>query len=163
MLNALRNFFDQHISGSDADPEIAAEERARVAAAALLVEVVRSDDHFSDVERASVLDAVRRRFGMGPVAARELLELAEAEARDAHDYYHFTSRINASFSPERKRRLIEELWKAAYADDVLHRHEEHLIRRVADLLHVPHSAFIRAKLKAQEARRQPGKVRNEVP
>ncbi len=159
MLNAIRSFFNQHISDSAGVSEVAAEERARVAAAALLVEVVRSDDQFSDVERAAVLESVRHRFGIDPVAARELLELAESAARDAHDYYQFTSRINASFSSERRRRLIEELWKVAYADDVLHRLEEHLIRRVADLLHVPHSAFIRAKLKAQEARLRQGSVR----
>jgi uncharacterized tellurite resistance protein B-like protein len=158
MLSAIRSFFDQHIAGPAGEPGATAEERARVAAAALLVEVVNSDDHFSEVERAAVLDAVRRRFGLDPAAARQLLELAQSAARVAHDYYQFTSQINASFSPERKRRLVEELWQVAYADDVLNRYEEHLIRRVSDLLHVSHGDFIRAKLKAQAARQRSGRT-----
>ena len=47
-----------------------------------------------------------------------------------------------------KVQLITSLWKVAYADGDLDKYEEHLIRRVADLLYVPHDAFIRAKLSA---------------
>lgn len=151
MLTAIRNFFDQHIAGRPDEPETTAEKRAHVAAAALLVEVVRSDEHFSEAERQAVLESVQRKFGLSPEEALQLLVLAESEARDAHDLYQFTSNINATFPPERKARLIEELWRAAYADAVLHKYEEHLIRRVADLLHVPHSTFIAAKLRVLAA------------
>ncbi len=128
-----------------------ARDRARIAAAALLIEVVRVDDQFTEHERAAALGSVQRKFGLEPEQAQQLLELAEAEANDAHDTYQFTSKINAGFSSEEKLRLIEELWRVAYADEVLHRHEEHLIRRVAELLHVSHKAFILAKLRVQES------------
>jgi uncharacterized tellurite resistance protein B-like protein len=147
MLTALRNFFEQHLADRPQDAAANAEQRARLAAAALLVEVVRSDDQIADIERRAVLESVQRRFDLAADEARKLLELAEAESREAHDLHQFTAQINASFTPERKVRLIEELWRAAYADTVLHKYEEHLIRRVADLLHVPHSAFIAAKLR----------------
>lgn len=150
MLSALRDFFERRIAHRLDEPADRASHCARVAAAALMVEVVRGDDHFSPVEREAVLDAVQRKFGLDAAESRELLALAEAEARDAHDYFQFTTRINASFSDEQKLRLIEELWRVAWADDSLHRHEEHLIRRVADLLHVPHRSYIRAKLKVRE-------------
>jgi uncharacterized tellurite resistance protein B-like protein len=149
MLAAIRNFFEQHIAARPDQPQATAEERARVAAAALLVEVVRGDDHYTEEERGAVLETMRRKFGLDPDQSRQLLALAEAESRDAHDYYQFTSKINASFSRERKLQLIEELWRVAYADAALHWHEEHLIRRVADLLHLSHRDFIRGKLQAQ--------------
>jgi uncharacterized tellurite resistance protein B-like protein len=152
MLPALRKFFDQRIAARPDEPAAQAEDRARLAAAALLVEVVRSDDSFSPDERGAVIDSVQRKFAIEPAAARELVDLAEAEASEAHDTYQFTSRINAGFSADQKRRLVEELWRVAYSDAVLHRHEEHLIRRVADLLHVPHSEFIRSKLRVLESR-----------
>jgi uncharacterized tellurite resistance protein B-like protein len=147
MLTALRNFFDQHIAAQSGEPEAIAEQRAQLAAAALLVEVARSDQNFSDVERQAVLGSVQRKFGLSPAQAQELLALAESESHDAHDIYQFTSKIDATFSPERKVRLIEELWRAAYSDSVLHEYEEHLIRRVADLLHLSHAQFIAAKLR----------------
>ncbi len=152
MLPALRRFFDQRIAAQGGQTPAASEARARLAAAALLVEVVRTDEHFTPEERAAVLDSVQRKFGIEAQAARELVDLAEAEARDAHDTFQFTSKINAGFSDDEKRGLIEELWRVAYADSDLHRHEEHLIRRVADLLHVSHRDFIRSKLRVLESR-----------
>jgi uncharacterized tellurite resistance protein B-like protein len=148
-VNFLR-FFQDRIASRQEEPDDAAH-GVRVAAAALMVEVVRGDDEFTAVEREAVLGSVQRKFGLDASDAAELLALAESAARDAHDYFQFTSRINESFSDEQKQRLVEELWRVAYADELLHRHEEHLIRRVAELLHLPHSAFIRAKLRAQDA------------
>src|SRR5262245_61480320 len=147
MLTALRKFFDQHIAPQPDEPEATAERRAQIAAAVLLVEVARSDQNFSNAEREAVLGSVQRKFDLSAAEAQELIALAESESRDAHDIYQFTSKIDATFSPERKVRLIEELWRAAYSDSVLHEHEEHLIRRVADLLHLSHSQFIAAKLR----------------
>jgi uncharacterized tellurite resistance protein B-like protein len=156
MLKAIRDFFDRQLAPADKDAPAAAEHRTRLAAAALLVEVVRSDEQFSDVERRSVVDSVRRKFRIDDVQAGQLLALAEAETAQSHDLFQFTSRINATFQPEQKARLLEELWRAAYADAVVHKYEEHLIRRVADLLHVPHSTFIAAKLRVQQSLQQPG-------
>jgi uncharacterized tellurite resistance protein B-like protein len=156
MLPAIRKFFDQFVAARPDDTAAAGTDRARLAAAALLVEVVQSDADFSEGERAAVLAAVQGKFGLDRGAASKLVALAEAEARDAHDTYQFTSRINAAFSADQKRGLVEELWRLAFADATLHRHEEHLIRRVADLLHVPHSDFLRAKLRADPAIVKPG-------
>jgi uncharacterized tellurite resistance protein B-like protein len=147
MLTAIRKFFDQHIAAQPEETDASAERRAQIAAAVLLVEVARSDQNFSDAERQTVLGSVQGKFGLSPAQAQELLALAESESHDAHDIYQFTSKIDATFSPERKVRLIEELWRAAYSDSVLHEYEEHLIRRVADMLHLSHSQFIGAKLR----------------
>ena len=147
MLTALRKFFDQHIAPQADEAQASAERRAQIAAAVLLVEVARSDHDFSDAERQAVLGSVQAKFGLSDAEAQELLALAESQSREAHDIYQFTSQIDASFSPEQKVRLIEELWRAAYADSALHEYEEHLIRRVADMLHLSHSQFIAAKLR----------------
>jgi uncharacterized tellurite resistance protein B-like protein len=147
MLTAIRNFFDRHIAAQPDETETSAERRVRIAAAVLMVEVARSDHDFSENERQAVLGSVQRKFGLSPDDAQELLALAEAQSCEAHDIYQFTSQIENAFSPEQKVRLIEELWRAAYSDSVLHEYEEHLIRRVADMLHLSHGQFIGAKLR----------------
>jgi uncharacterized tellurite resistance protein B-like protein len=152
MLNALRKFFDQHIAAQPGESAATAERRAQIAAAVLLVEVARSDHHFSDAERQAVLGSVQRKFDLSTTEAQEILALAETESLDAHDLYQFTSRIEATFTLEQKLRLIEELWRAAYSDSAVHEYEEHLIRRVCDLLHLSHSQFIAAKLRAGHGR-----------
>ena len=40
------------------------------------------------------------------------------------------------------------MWRVAMADSALSRYEEHVIRKVADLLYVPHGDFITAKQSA---------------
>lgn len=152
MLTAIRKFFDQHIAPQPDEPRATAERRAQIAAAVLLVEVARSDHNFSDAERQAVLGSVQRKFSLSAAEAQEVLALAEAESHDAHDIFQFTSRIDATFTLEQKLRLIEELWRAAYSDSALHEYEEHLIRRVCDLLHLSHSQFIAAKLRALAGR-----------
>ena len=77
------------------------------------------------------------------------MALAEKEAGAATDCYQFTSQINLAFSSAQKVKLIEHLWRVAYGDGTLHKYEEHLIRKLADLLHVPHEGFIATKLRVR--------------
>ena len=124
------------------------EHRLQVVTAALFVEMCRADAQVAHQEIEVALDAVRTTFHLHADEARDLLRLAEGEADGAISLYEFTSHINEHFSPPEKRKLIENLWRVAYADSALDKHEEYLVRKVADLIHVPHSEFIRAKLRA---------------
>jgi uncharacterized tellurite resistance protein B-like protein len=149
MLAAIRDFFDRRIGGAaSAADEL---QRIKVAIAALLLEVVRLDGGVDQSERAAVLRAVRGKFGLGEDEAETLIGLAEAEARDATDYYQFASLINRHFSPAQKARAIEMMWEVAYADAALSANEQHVLRRVADLLYVPHTDYVAAKLRARDA------------
>jgi uncharacterized tellurite resistance protein B-like protein len=152
LLDTIRSFIKERINPDPERDAREAAERARMAAAALLVEVVKSDEDFSATERQAVIGAVRRSFGLDQGAAEQLVQLAEAEADAAHDLYQFTSLINAAYSPQQKLQLIEELWRVAWSDNDLHRYEEHVIRKVADLIHVSHSGFIATKLLVQGTR-----------
>ena len=77
--------------------------------------------------------------------SEELLNLAAQQVDNAACLHEFTSLINQSFSKKKKTLIVEMLWRAALADRELNKYEEHLVRKVADLLHVSHKDFIRAK------------------
>ncbi|HTN50620.1 MAG TPA: TerB family tellurite resistance protein [Burkholderiaceae bacterium] len=148
MLTAIREFFDRHI-GAEATPQD--ETRAiQLATAALLVEVARIDSESTETERGAVLRAVREKFGLDEAEAVALIGLAEAEVKQASGYYQFTSLVNRHFSPEQKLRVVEMMWRVAYADAELSAHENHLMRRIGDLLHIPHGDYIAAKMRAQQ-------------
>ena len=98
-----------------------------------------------------MLEAVRSQFRLEPGEAEELVRLAEEEARDATDYYQFTSLIRQSYPQEDRQAIVELLWRVAYSDARLSAHEMHVIRKIADLLYVPHSAYIAAKMRAKAA------------
>ena len=151
MLKAIRDFFEQNI-GEAARPS-GGHDRIQVATAALLIEVARMDTQIHDRERQAVLASLRSKFGLSEEEASSLSALAEAEAGLATDYFQFTSLINESFSQEQKIRIIEHLWEIAYIDSKLDMYEEHFIRKIADLLYVPHAQYIATKIRARDSAR----------
>ena len=147
MLKAITDFFEQHLAPSDK----AAGHRhtLELATATLLAEVMRLEG-VDAAERQAVLQGVRVHFGLGAAEADELVRLAEAEAKDATDYYQFTSLIRERYSQEDRQAIVELMWRVAYADATLSAHEMHVIRKISDLLYVPHAAYIAAKMRAKE-------------
>ncbi|MEO8653506.1 MAG: TerB family tellurite resistance protein [Ramlibacter sp.] len=150
MFRAFQDFFD---SITAVPPDQTPQGRAqalRLAAAVLLVEVMRADANVGPAERQAVLAALRTRFTLSADELAGLVELAEAQSRNASDYFRFTSRINDNFSQPDKIALVQAMWDVAYADGLLDANENHVISKVADLLHVTHGEYIAAKMRAKE-------------
>jgi uncharacterized tellurite resistance protein B-like protein len=145
MLSQIMTFFEQNLLPGSTDTEEEAEHRLRLAVAALLLEMTRMDDQVRPEECEIVESAIRGHFDLTANETQELIDLAAAERCEATDYFQFTSLINKHYTPQQRVQLIEHLWTVAYADETLHHYEEHLVRKIAQLLHVPHSAFIAAK------------------
>lgn len=147
MLNSIREFFERNLA--PAGDRAPSRHTIELATAALLVEVVRCDAGVTDDERRSVEAAVRGKFGLAPDEAETLIRLAEEEVAQANDLFQFTSLVNRDFSQEQKLRVIELMWRAALADAHVSAHEQHALRRIAELLHIPHGDYIAAKTRAQ--------------
>lgn len=151
MLRTLKDLFNALQPAPAAETAAAQEHALQLATAVLLVEVMRSDPAFSPAEREAVMDALRRKFSLSGDEIERLVELAEHAAREAYDYHAFTSRINEGYSMEQKIRIVEYMWLVAYADGHLSAHENHVMRRLSDLLYIPHGAYVGAKMRAQQA------------
>jgi uncharacterized tellurite resistance protein B-like protein len=152
MLRTLKDLFDAVLPPPGAAPAGSDHEHTlQLATAVLLVEVMRSDTRIGDAERGAVMAALRQTFTLAPDELERLVELAERTARESHDLHSFTSRINDTFDMADKVRIVEHMWRVAYADGHLDAHEQHVMWRVADLLHVPHGAYINAKMRAAAA------------
>jgi uncharacterized tellurite resistance protein B-like protein len=150
MLRTLKDLFDS-LSPKTA-PSAAEEEHAQqLACAVLLVEVMRAEADARPAEREAVLAALRRKFTLAPDELERLVELADERARGANDFFAFTSTLNDRFSHEQKVRIVEFMWQVAYADGDLDENENHVIAKVAGLLHVTHGEYIAAKLHARQA------------
>ena len=113
--------------------------------AALLIEVAKADFDFDETERLRLMALLQERFGLSDEDSLSIIEQAEKRVDDSTSLYEFTREINEQFDPEEKIALLESMWRMAFADGELDKYEEHLIRRVADLLYVPHSRFMTAK------------------
>ena len=144
MIDHFKQFFDKYLSSDDkqaANPE----HQLHMATAALLIEMMRVDDQCKPEEMLTLASGIQLTFGLSELETTELIQLAEEEAQDATCYHAFTTLINKGFSKEQKIQVIEMLWEIAYADNELEMYEEHLVRKISDLLYVKHSDFIRTK------------------
>lgn len=150
MLKTLKDLFDRFAQPA---PQWTAAERlhaVQLAAAVLLVEVVRFDGRADDSERAAMVQALQERFALSKDEVDRLLELAHGTSQTAYDYQRFTSSLNEHFTQAEKIDLVEAMWQVAYADAHLDANENHTISKVAGLLHVTHGEYIAAKLRAKE-------------
>ena len=148
MLKALQRFFDRNV-GTSADAEHSEDSRLRLATAVLFVEVTRADFEVEDVEDRMVLEAIESTLEISSEQAHELLELAKIEASEAVELFQFTRLVDRGFTAAQKIDVLQRLWEVAFSDSHLDHQEERLVRKVADLLHVPHSDFIAAKKRAR--------------
>lgn len=148
MLSTIRTFFDGFLQQAGNDTRTEAE-RLQLACAALLVEISAADQHTGAEERQALSSILQRTFALPPQQVETLWQLAAQESREATSLYQFTSLINSHYGYQQKTALLAHLWQVAYADGRIDRYEEHLIRRIADLLHLSHGDFIRAKLDAK--------------
>ena len=150
MITGIRNFFTQMIEPGATAPGVASQHALHLATAALLLEMMRMDTTVTAEETATVTKSLQTRFGLGAAEVETLMALAAEEARQATDYFQFTSLINKTFGAEQRIQLVEYLWQVAFADGHLDAHEQHFMSKIADLLYVPHSAYIAAKQRARK-------------
>lgn len=132
MFDRLLALFDTSSTGSQAKPEA---DPLQLAAAALLLVAARLDGEIMEVERSSILKALRRLPNV--TDAEALVREAEDSAAASTDFYQFTSVIRKNVPYEQRGTIIEMLWEVVLADGVVDDFEANLIRRVAGLLHVP--------------------------
>ncbi|WP_048308238.1 TerB family tellurite resistance protein [Halomonas sp. PR-M31] len=150
MLTTFQQFFNRALvmPAQEQDRRLTLE----LATAVLFCEIVRADYQRDPRELELLKLKLQRRFAMDDAAVNELIRSAEEEADQAVDHFEFVRLINEHYDYDDKVVLVELMWELAYADDELDAYEEHRIRKLADLLFVRHSDFIRTKLRVQEKR-----------
>jgi uncharacterized tellurite resistance protein B-like protein len=146
MIEKLKKLFTQPAG----TPERSAEETRKLAAAALLVEVARADFRQDVEEEAAILDLLSASLHIERSTVDALVSEASDAVDEATSLYEFTRLVNDHYSYDEKYALISAMWQIAYADKSLNKYEEHLIRRVAELIYLTHEDFIRGKLAARE-------------
>lgn len=143
MLKSILNLF------SDSPKESQSTHQIEVATAALLCEVVRADSQIDERELATLKQLIRENFTLTEEDITNIVSVGEQRSEEAVDLVHFTKVLNSGMDDEHKEHIMKGLWQIAYADKTLSPDEEYIIRKIADLLYIPHSRFIKAKLEVQ--------------
>lgn len=142
MITSIQEWFKNHLETNTSDSQHTIE----LATAVLLYEVMRADNKFDQLEQDSYRKQLEKHFSLSGNELETLCQLSQSQADDANDYQQFTRVINDVYGPNEKRTVLDSLWSVAYADHELSPDEEYTIRKIADLLYIPHNQFIQSKL-----------------
>ncbi|MFA0812509.1 tellurite resistance TerB family protein [Microbulbifer epialgicus] len=148
MLQQIRKLFQQ--IGTHADVEARDDKDVRMISAALLVEVATVDQKLDQRERDNLLQLLCQHYALDAHSAAEIIDEAIEQREEATSLFEFTQAVNDQFSEKDKYQLVRQMWQVAFSDNVIEAFEEHLIRRVSELIYLPHGLFTRARAEARD-------------
>lgn len=146
MIEKLKQLF---LAPTDQGPAQPDRHQLAIAATALMVQLARIDQEQDERELKTIVDCAVQRLEVTREEAESILQDALNEAEDATSLYEFTGQINDHLDQQAKQALLESIWLVAFADGRIDRFEEHLIRRMAELLHLNHREYMQARHRAE--------------
>jgi uncharacterized tellurite resistance protein B-like protein len=144
LLRVFQNLFPGGAAETPGRPDEIA-----LAAATLLAEVARVDHDVKDADLVAAREGLQQLFALPQDKAYALLDLASRAENRPTSYHGVVSVLNRSLSREDKVRLIEHMWRVAQVDHEIDMYEDHLVRKISDLLYLSHTDFILAKHRAR--------------
>ena len=150
MLKSLMDRVAEAIAASDDESAQAdgRDEAIRMATAVLMIDVARADHVFEEAEFEHLLQLFEAHFDLTPEDAAALVNEAGEKADDLVSAYDFTKILHDHLDHAEKARVVELLWKIAYADGRLDKYENSLVLKISDLLHVSRGRVMRLKHEA---------------
>lgn len=156
MFNFLKNLLEkasEGLAGSAGQQAVwqnAGLSETQFMAVVLLLQLSHADFDSTEQEQQLVLGYLQREYQLAPDIAQQVLAQANQLAADATCLHAYTSKLKVLSETERLA-LLNQLWQLAWADGSVDPNEEMMLRKVADLLFIRHSDFIKAKLANQPA------------
>ena len=144
------NFFKKIFQTDESKDPVVDDKTSTKACIALLLETSMADEILDESELMTLKRTLQKDFQINEDEIDELIDLSKENVEDSTSLYEFTRDINDNFDANERVKLIESMWKIAYADGNVDKYEEHIIRKVSNLIYVAHSDFIKAKLSAKE-------------
>ena len=147
MIDLVKRFFSKSAGEDKAGGDSGDRHDTRVATCALLLEMAHMDGEFSESEKERIVSVMSREYGLSDEHVTELLKAAQQERDESIDLWRFARLINENYAVDEKIRIIELVWKIAYTDGRLDKHEDYLVHKLAQLLRLDHKQLIEAKLR----------------
>lgn len=154
MFEHLKKIFtlneSTNINSEKASRKTGQDEKIKIAACALFIEMAKADGEFSDDEKTFIISEMKILFNLDDNCTTELMQLAEKRVEDSVSVYEFSSIINTTFTQDQKIKLLESLWRLIYRDKKLSAYEDQLIKKIGGTLNIEHKDIINTKLLVKE-------------
>jgi uncharacterized tellurite resistance protein B-like protein len=151
MMDVIKRLFSKQAVEDSLVQEEDITHRIHLATCALLLELANIDGKFSADERDNIISVFKRDYRLSDGDISRLMEASEKELATSIDLWRFTNFINQNYTIEQKIQIVETVWKVAYADGTLDKHEDYLAHKIAALLRLDHKQLIDSKVKVLHA------------
>ena len=145
MLKKIRSIFTR--TSEEVSEKEQVSQKIDKTCAALIIEVALADKVFDESEVNLLKEMLLKAYTLEAAEIQDLIENAEKAVEESTSLYEYTKEVNDNFDYESKINLVDQLWRIAFADGHLDKYEEHVVRKIADLIHISHNDFIQSKLK----------------
>jgi uncharacterized tellurite resistance protein B-like protein len=151
LVREIRDFLDGRWPKAAVDGSgVITERRLQLAAAVLMVSLVRADLESRQDEHRVLERGLARALALREDEAAMVVRAAEEALDQGVRFPAVLSRLSRDCSSEQKRGLVESLWRIAFADAELAGHEEYLVRKIAGQLGLTTADLVETKVRARE-------------
>jgi uncharacterized tellurite resistance protein B-like protein len=145
MLKKIKSLFTK--TSEEVPEKVQVSQKIDKTCAALIIEVALADRVFDKSEVDLLKEMLLKAYSLEAKDVQNLIENAEKAVQESTSLYEYTREVNDNFDYESKLNLVDQLWRIAFADGHLDKYEEHVVRKISDLIHISHNDFIQSKLK----------------
>ena len=143
MLQSLKNIF-----ASDQVESVETQNKELDLLSGLMIEAANTDGKVTQDELNKISSSLINVFKEDSKAVEVSLTKAFENKDNSRSLFYYTSKLNKSYSDEKKIKLIEVLWEVILSDNEIHDFETNLIRRLAGLLYISDVQCGKAKIRA---------------
>ena len=143
MLQSLKNIF-----ASDQGESVETQNKELDLLSGLMIEAANTDGKVTQDELNKISSSLINVFKEDSKAVEVSLTKAFENKDNSRSLFYYTSKLNKSYSEEKKIKLIEVLWEVILSDNEIHDFETNLIRRLAGLLYISDVQCGKAKIRA---------------
>ena len=145
MLKKIKSLFFK--TSEEETAEVQVTQTIDKTCASLIIEVAFADKVFDESEINLLKNILLDTYSLKLDDANELIANAEKTVNESTSLYGYTREVNDNFDYQSKLDLLDQLWRMAFADGNIDKYEEHVVRKISDLIHITHNDFIQSKLR----------------
>ena len=145
MLQSLKNIF-----ASDQGESVESQNKELDLLSGLMIEAANTDGKVTQDELNKISSSLINVFKEDSKAVEVSLTKAFENKDNSRSLYYYTSKLNKSYSVQKKLKLIEILWEVILSDNQIHDFETNFIRRLAGLLYISDVECGNAKIRASQ-------------
>ena len=117
-----------------------------LASTCLLLSIADADNNIDDKELSIIDEIIQDFFNVNKEDTNTIINNAKKSLLESTDYFSFGKILNESFSITDKVDFLSCIFEVAYSDGEYHYLEEHMIKKIANILHIENKDLVDVKM-----------------